>query len=177
MKRTVLVFGLISGAISAAMMAVTMPFIDKIGFSKAEILGYTTIVVSFLLVYVGIRAYRDNVADGTISFWHAFRVGILITLISCLCYVAMWEVLYFNFSSMRQFMDKYAAYMVDQARASGASQEVVQAQLVEIKRYKKLYENPLFNAAITFAEPFPIGLIVTLVSAAVLKRNKPDHPV
>src|SRR5215510_16540282 len=113
MKRTVLVFGLISGAISIAMMAVTMHFIDKIGFSKAEILGYTTIVVSFLLVYAGIRAYRDNVADGAISFGRAFRVGILITLISCLCYVAMWEVLYFSFSSMHQFMDKYAAYMVD----------------------------------------------------------------
>src|SRR5215471_15505030 len=129
MKRTVLTFGLISGAVSMLMMVVvTMPLAGKIGFDKAEILGYTTIVLSFLLVYAGVRSYRDNAGGGTITFGRAFGVGLLITLISCVCYVAIWEALYFNLSSMHEFMDKYASYVVDQAKASGASQEAIQAQ-------------------------------------------------
>jgi len=171
MKKIVLTFGLISGAMMALMLVITMPFVDKIGFDKAEILGYATMVLSFLMVYAGIRSYRDNVGGGSITFARAAAVGLLITLISCFCYVVTWEILYFNLPSMHQFMDKYAEYMADQARASGASQEAIQVQLLEIGKYKELYENPLFNAVITFIEPFPVGLIITLISAAILRKR------
>jgi hypothetical protein len=82
MKKTVLTFGLISGAISSLMMVVTLPFMDQIGFDRAEILGYTTLVLSFLMVYAGIRSYRDNIAGGTLTFKRAFGLGLLITLVS-----------------------------------------------------------------------------------------------
>ncbi len=75
MKKTVITFGLISGLISTLLMVGTMPFVHRIGNDKALILGYTSIVLSFLLVYFGIRSYRDNVADGHISFGKAFGVG------------------------------------------------------------------------------------------------------
>jgi hypothetical protein len=173
MKRTVLVFGLISGAISILMMVlVTMPLTDVIGFDNGEILGYTTIVLSFLMVFVGIRSYRDNVGGGTITFKKAFAVGLLITLISCACYVVTWEILYFTVDSMHQFIDKYSDYMVEQAKASGATPEALQKQIQEIERFKILLKNPLFNAAMTFMEPFPVGLIITLISAAILRKRK-----
>ena len=82
MKKTVLTFGLISGAVSAATMLVTASLADKIGFEKGEILGYTTIVLSALLIFFGVRSYRENVAGGRLSFARGFAVGILITLIS-----------------------------------------------------------------------------------------------
>ena len=172
MKKTVLTFGLISGAISSLMMVSTVPFFDDIGFGhKGEILGYTAIVLSFLLVFFGIRSFRDSAGDGTITFARAFTVGILITLISCVFYVVTWEVLYFNF--LPGFVDKYSAYAVQQLTASGASPEAVQARVQEMKRFKELYENPLINAALTFIEPFPIGLGITLLSAAVLRKKPP----
>lgn len=174
MKKTVLIFGLISGAISSLMMVVTVPFADKIGFDKGEFVGYTIIVLSFLLVYFGIRSYRDNVGNGQITFTKAFAVGISITLISCICYVVTWEVLYFHF--LHGFMDKYSAYMVEKLKASGASSAAVQAQLQQLRKYKELYDNPLLNAAITFIEPFPIGLLITLISAAVLRRKPQSQP-
>jgi len=169
MKKTILTFGLISGAFSSLMMVATVPLEDKIGFNRAEVLGYTLIVLSFLLVFFGIRSYRDNVGHGHITFTKAFVVGISITLITCVCYVVTWEVLYFNF--LHDFMDKYAAYMVEKLRASGASAAAIQAQVQQLKKYKELYENPLFNAAMTFLEPFPVGLAITLISAAVLRRK------
>jgi len=147
MKKTILTYGLISGAFTALMMAVTVPFEDKIGFNHSLFLGYTLIVLSFMLVFFGIRSYRDNAGNGQITFVKGFTIGISITLIMCVCYVVTWEIIYFNF--MHDYLDKYAAYMV-------------------VK-----YENPIFNAAMTFIEPFPVGLLMTLISAAIL-RKKPQ---
>jgi Protein of unknown function (DUF4199) len=79
MRKVVLAFGLISGAISSLMMVLTLPFMETIGLDRAEIIGYATLVLSFLMVFFGIRSYRDNVAGGTIGFVQAFKVGILIT--------------------------------------------------------------------------------------------------
>ena len=166
MKKTIITFGLISGAVSSLMMLATVPFADRIGFDKGLVVGYTGIVLSFLLVFFGIRSYRDNYGDGQITFSKAFVVGISITVISCVCYVMTWEILYFNF--LPDFMDKYGAHMIEKAKASGASAAAVQAQ---VKKYKAMYDNPLINAAMTFIEPFPIGLIMTLISAAVLRRK------
>ena len=169
MKKTVLTFGLIGGAIMAAMMFGTLPFVDKIGFDRGEILGYTTMILAFLLVFFGIRSYRENVGGGQITFGRAFAVGILITLVVCVCYVVAWEILYFKF--MPDFFDKYASYTVEQVRASGASQQVIDAKLEQMKSFKAMYDNPFINSAITFVEPFPIGLIVTLISAAFLRKK------
>ena len=169
MKKTVLTFGLISGAVSSLLVLAMMPFVYRIGFDKGLIVGYTTIVVSLLLVPFGIRSYRENVGGGAISFGRAFAVGILITLISCICYVVAWEIVYFNF--LPDFADKYSAYMVEKARASGASQQVIEATLQEMKSMKSMLDNPLIFAAIGFTEPFPVGLIITLISAAVLRKK------
>ena len=169
MKKTVLTFGLIAGAIMAAMMFATLPFMDKIGFDKGEIVGYTTMILAFMLVFFGIRSYRENVSGGQITFGRAFAVGILITLVACVCYVVAWEILYFKF--MPDFADKYAGYVVEKVRASGASQQVIDAKLEQMKSFKAMYDNPFINAAITFVEPFPIGLIVTLISAVFLRKK------
>jgi len=171
MKRTVLIFGLISGMISSVLMAATMPFVDKLGEATGLILGYTTIVLSFLLVYFGIRSYRDNVGGGRISFGKAFSVGILITLISCVFYVAAWEVLSYKF--MPDFAEKYAAQDVARLKASGASADAVQKETEKMEEFKVQYAKPWYNIAMTFIEPFPVGLVITLISAAVLRRKDP----
>jgi len=170
MKKTVLVFGLLSGAVSAVLMTGTMLFADRIGFDRGLIIGYTTIVLSFLLVFFGIRSYRENVGGGTISFGRAFAVGILITLISSLCYVIAWEILYYNF--LPDFCEKYASYLAEKARASGATQAVIDAQVQQVKDMKVILDNPLKNGLATFIEPFPVGLLITLISAAILRRKR-----
>ena len=168
MKKTVLTFGLISGAVSSVMMLATLPFIDRIGFDKGEILGYTTIVLSFLLVFFGVRSYREN-NGGTMTFGRGVTVGLLITLISCVCYVVTWEIIYFKL--MPGFVEKYSAYTIEHLKASGASQQAIDASVKQMEGFKRMYDNPLMNAAITFTEPFPIGLAVTLISAAVLRKK------
>ncbi len=174
MRKTILTFGLISGALSSLLMVATVPFAHRIGFNNALIVGYTNMVLSFLLVYFGVRSYRDNASNGQITFTKAFAVGISITLISCLFYVVTWEILYFNF--LHDFMDNYGAHTIEKLKASGASPAAVQAQVLQLKKFKEQYENPLFNSLMTFIEPFPVGLAITLISAAVLRKKAQSSP-
>ena len=144
MRGTVVVFGLIAGAILAGGMLVGMPLSDH--GVRGMVIGYTTMVIAFLLVYFGIRSYRDNVGGGSVSFGRAFAIGMLITLVASLCYVAMWEFLYFGTHTMDGLADKM--------------------------QLPPWYENPFFNAAVTLLEPLPVGLIMSLVSAGILRRRE-----
>ena len=170
MKKTVLIFGLISGGISIATMLASLRLEDKIGFDKGSILGYTVLVLSALFIFFGVRSYRENVGDGRLTFGRGFAVGILITLISSACYVGTWEIVYFNF--MPGFAEKYAAHMEEQAKASGASQQKIDEQVREAKQFKQMYDNPVINMGLTFMEIFPVGLVVTLISAGILRKKE-----
>ena len=172
MKKIVWTFGLISGAVMAVFMFATLPFVGDHG-SVDALIGYAGIVGAFLLVYFGIRSYRDNVLGGTISFGRAFSTGILIAVISSVCYVASWEVLYHKF--MPDFYTKYAQSMVDQAQRSGKSQAEVAQVRASMDAMVKHLDNPLYVAAMTFIEPFPVGILIALVSAGVLRRGKREE--
>lgn len=170
MKKIVLTFGLIAGVILAAMLLLTLPFQDELGFDRLQILGYTTMLVAFLLIFFGVRSYRDNVAGGAVRFGRAFAVGLLIGAVASACYVATWEVYYFKFAP--DFMAKYQAHVLENARADGESAAALAKRKAEMDRYAELYANPAINAAVTFFEPLPVALIVSLASAGVLSRRR-----
>ena len=171
MKKTALTFGLISGLMISVLMGGSLLLADKIGSGHSLVLGYANMVASFLLIYFGIRSYRDNTLGGRISFGRAFACGILITLITCVFYVAMWEILYFNF--MPHFMDSYFAAQIRQVQSAGLDPATTAARVAAIQHSQQLYQNPFVNIAYTFIEPLPVGLIITLISAAVLRRKGP----
>lgn len=170
MKKTVWTFGLISGAILSAMMLLTIPFAFEIGFDKGMIIGYTTMVLAFLLVFFGVRSYRDNVAGGRVGFGRALAVGSLIVLIASCCYVATWELIYFKISP--EYAAQMQAHMEEKVRASGESPEVIERKVAQAREFAKMYQNPAINAAITFLEPLPVGLVFALVTAGVLSRRR-----
>ena len=171
MRKTVLTFGLIAGLIISVLMGGSLLLADKIGTGHSMALGYTIMVASFLLIYFGIRSYRDNTLGGQISFGRAFTCGFLIALITTVCYVAMWEVLYFNF--MPHFMDTYFAAQIHKVQSSGYDPATTAAKVAAIQRSQQLYPNPLVTMAYTFMEPLPVGLLITLISAALLRRKNP----
>ncbi len=171
MKKTVLTFGLISGAMISLLMDSSLLLASKLGPTHSMVLGYTIMVASFLLIYFGIRSYRDNTLDGRISFGRAFACGILITLITTVCYVLSWEIIYFNF--MPHFMDSYFAAMIQKVQSSNLDPAATAAQVAAIRHSQQLYQNPLINMAYTFIEPLPVGLLITLISAALLRRKPP----
>src|SRR3954468_4378597 len=117
MKKTVLTFGFIAGFIFSVLMGGSLLIANRIGSAHSMVLRYTIMVASFLLIYFGIRSYRDNTLGGQISFGRAFACGILITLITSVCYVATWEVLYYKF--MPHIMDGCFAAEVHKVQSAG----------------------------------------------------------
>lgn len=170
MKRIVLIFGLIAGGMLSLMMFVTLALLQNTELGHSYLLGYTTMVLAFLMVYFGIRSFRDNVAGGVISYWRGFAIGIAITAIASVCYVAAWEVIYRKFAP--DFYEKYGATVVEEARAKGATPAELEARKVQMDKQMEMYRNPFMNAALTFIEPFPVGLLFTLVSAGMLRRKR-----
>jgi hypothetical protein len=170
MRRIVLTFGLIAGGLLSLMLVVSMALIDRIGMETGQTIGYTTMVLAFLFVFFGVRAYRDNVSGGAIGFGRAFAIGLLITAVASACYVLTWQVIYHWM--IPDFAERYAAQMLESARASGATAEQLAAQSREMERFQALYANPLFNIAITFLEPLPVGVVMSLVSAGILRRRE-----
>ncbi len=172
MKKIVLTFGLIAGGVIAAMFAITLPLTlnGTIDLSNSQLLGYSIMVLAFLMVFFGIRTYRDNNNGGTITFGRAFKVGILITLITAAVYVVSWEIVYYNF--LPDFAERYAALTIQKLREEGASAAAIAKTTQDMARFAELYKNPLFNIGMTFMEIFPVGLIVTLISAAILRRKQ-----
>jgi hypothetical protein len=171
MKRTIWKFGLLTGAIIAGMTAIMLPLCMKgiVDWSHQEIIGWSTMILSFLLVFFGIRSYRDHQGGGSITFGRAFQVGILITLVACAVYVVSWQIVYYGF--LPDFGEKFAAYSIEKIRKSGASEAEIAEATASWTRFAELYRNPLINMGMTFLEIFPVGLIVTLVSAAILRRQ------
>lgn len=174
MKRIVLTYGLISGAILGGMMLVTLPFHDRLGNQGGMVVGYTGMVMAFLLVYFGVRAYRDDVAGGRVGFGRALGVGALIALLASCCYVATWEVLYFGGKS--DYIEKYQAAEMQKLRASGLGEAELAAKQAEMQKFAELYHNPFFNSALTFLEPLPVALVFSLVSAGIVSRRRKGVP-
>jgi hypothetical protein len=170
-----LTYGLIAGALLSAMMLLTLPFMDAIGFDKGMFVGYATMVAAFLMVYFGVRAYRDGRPDGRVTFGQAFRVGLMITLVATVCYVATWELIYYKLAP--DFGDKFAAHSIEQAKASGASEADIAKRTQEVAEFRVMYQKPLVNIAFTFLEPLPVGLLFTLGTAWRLSRKRRDDSV
>ena len=173
MRRLVFRYGLIGGAITSVLMVVAMRFQDEIGFEYGVYVGYASMVLAFMMVYFGVRSYRENVAGGTITFGRAFKVGILITAVTIACYVATWQVVYYKF--MPDFGDKYTAYVLEDARRKGATEAELAARTTEMEKAWELYANPLVNIAFTTLEPLPVGLLFTLITAGLLSRKRREE--
>ena len=170
MKKVVLVYGIIAGMIVAGMMAFsTGYFCAKGDFEGGMIYGYSAMIIAFSMIFVGIKSFRDKYSVGIINFGKAFKVGLFISLIASTIYVLSWLITYYCF--MPDFMDKYAAAMLTKAQASGISADKLAEETAEMAQMKEWYKNPLFVILMTYVEILPVGLVVSLISAFVLKRK------
>jgi hypothetical protein len=126
-------------------------------------------LLAFSLVFVGVKQYRDKFNAGQISFGKAFRIGFFIVLVASSMYVVAWLFNYYLL--MPDFLEKYSAHMLEEMKAQGASAEKIQKESKEMASFAKMYQNPFFNALMTYVEILPVGVVVTLISAMILKRK------
>ena len=171
MTKIVLIFGLISGAIAGGLMWLLVTFVksDGVDFDNAVFVGYATMIIALSMVFFGIKSYRDN-HGGRITFVKGLQVGILISLISAVCYAACWEIYYPSVG--QEFMEKYTAYHLDKMRAEGASEVEIEQARTEGQQFTEMYKNFFVRFAFSLMEIVPVGIVVTLISAALLRRRE-----
>lgn len=172
MKRTLIVFGLILGFIITAFMVYsTAMCYTNPDFKSNDVVGYAGLLLAFSLIFVAIRNFRDKHNNRTITFGKAFKIGLYITLIASTMYVGVWIIDYYLF--IPDFMDKYIAHVLKEAKAAGADQVELGKKTTEMANFKEMYKNPLFVVLISYLEVIPIGLVVSVISALILKRKQP----
>ena len=167
--RYVLVYGAIAGAIVILVLCAGFTF-DLSNHASSQWFGYLVMLVALSLIFVGVKRYRDVECGGVIRFGRALAVGLGIAAVAAVVYVIGWE-LYLAVTGW-DFMAEYGASIVEGMRAKGASSAAIAAKSEELRGFAEMYRNPVYRAAMTFAEIFPVGLIVAFLSAAVLRNPR-----
>lgn len=171
MKKTVLIFGLISGSIVTAFMVYASTACYKnADFKTSEVVGYAGMLIAFSFIFVGIKNYRDKFNNGVISFGKAFKTGLYISLIASSLYVGVWLIEYYLF--MPDWLDKYCTHVINAKKAGGVSSTEVDKTISQMASMQEMYKNPLFVILFTYVEVLPIGIIISLISALILKRKE-----
>ncbi len=173
MRKIVITYGLISGAIITILFLLSMYLWSKgiINFDNGEYFGYGSMLVALSMIFFGIKSFRDNQNGKSIGFWKGAQVGILITLLSSFVYAASWEV-YMQVSPKNSFMEEYTAHYIDKLKEKGASQEEIEKTKTEMASMQEMYKNPIIRFGMTLMEILPVGIIVTLLSAAILRKKE-----
>ncbi len=170
MLRYSLIYGGIIGCVIIAFMVVVMLVLGTDNLAVSEVAGYAIMLVILSLVFIGIKRYRDIEHGGVVKFTQAAGVGIGIAVVSAFFYAVSWEG--FLLATDYSFIDVYSQSQIDAIKAQGLSAAEEAARIAEVEQGTQNYRNPLFRMPITFIEIFPVGLVVALSSAAILRSPK-----
>ncbi len=171
--RYALVYGALSGAVAIVLIILTV-VLDLPDHLHSEWFGYLLMLVSLSMIFVGVKRYRDLERGGVVRFLPALGVGLGIAVVAGLFYVVGWEIFLATTDSnfIDRYMAEYTAGLVRDMQAEGAAPAAIQARIAEMRAMAESYKNPLFRVPITFVEIFPVGLVVALVSAAILRNPR-----
>jgi hypothetical protein len=174
MKRVILIFGLLAGALISGFVIVMIGLWENSGvIFDSELLGYASMVIALSMVFFGIKSYRDNYQKGVIRFWKGVQIGALITLLASLMYTITWETYHrVNPAGYASFINKYCDSTINKKKAEGVSAAEIEQVVKRLQNMKKLMENPAIRFGMTLMEILPVGIIITLISAAVLRKKE-----
>jgi hypothetical protein len=172
MKKIILTYGLIAGGIVCILWIAAYPLHESgvINFDNGMIVGYTSMVIALSTIFFAIKNHRDQNRSGSITFLEGLKIGLLITAIAAIMYALTWEVYYNTVAS--DYMEKWSAYSIDKMKANGASEAEISTAQSEMAEMAEMYKNPLVRFGFTLMEIVPVGLLLSLISAGVLRKRQ-----
>lgn len=170
MRRIILVYGAISGSviigITIGSLLIFEPGSSAMG---SEWMGYLIMIIVLSLIFFGVKSYRDEELGGVISFKKALGLGLGIAAVAGIFYTGIWEI--YVQATGGEFIDLYIESHLQGMRESGAAETAIAQAREKMQEFKEMYQNPLIRMAITFMEIFPVGLVISLISAALLRKS------
>ncbi|MEM8772313.1 MAG: DUF4199 domain-containing protein [Pseudomonadota bacterium] len=170
MLRTAIIYGGISGVIVIGVMTAGIAMSGGEGGGSSQLFGYTIMLLALSLIFIGVKQRRDKEFGGVIKFWPAFLTGLSIAAVAGVFYVIGWEI--YLASTDHAFIEQYAAGVIEKKRAAGASAAEIEKLTADMAKMAENYGNPLFRVPVTFTEIFPVGFLIALISAAILRNPK-----
>lgn len=176
MKKNVLVFGSIASIILGLLVFIPFTFFPKYcGSEYGMFIGYGSMIIAFAFIFTAIKNYRDEYNGGVVSFGKAFQIGLLITLMGSTFYVVVWMFEYHYF--LPNFMENYSAHQLETYKAAGHTAAEISQMKAMLDAQTAAYHNPLVRIAYTYIEVLPVGLLIALIAALILKRKTPVNAV
>jgi hypothetical protein len=170
MLKKILVYGVIAGLIAGLPLSAFVIFRRDTPPAHGMLIGYTIMLIALSTIFVAVKRHRDEALGGVIRFWPAFGLGLGISFVAGILYVLAWEAscaaTHFDFAS------GYAASLIAEKRAAGASAAELAKFTAEMERFKIQYANPLYRLPMTFLEIFPVGILVSLITAGLLRSPR-----
>ncbi|WP_422345893.1 DUF4199 domain-containing protein [Parasphingorhabdus sp.] len=170
MLKIILVYGVISGGIVIGTMMLGLLTSGGQGFFASEYFGYLMMLIALSMIFIGIKRYRDLELGGVIKFLPAFGFGLAIAAIAGLIYVCVWEI--YLFSTDYAFIHEYTSGLIEAKKAEGLSGDALDKFVSEMEDMRTSYAKPYIRLPMTFMEIFPVGLIISLLSASLLRNPK-----
>ncbi len=170
MSRIILFFGIAAGLIVIVPMSLMLANAEHGSAATSMFTGYLIMVLALSLIFFGVKRLRDRELGGVIRFVPALLVGLGISAVAGVIYVIGWEITLAvtDFA----FIDSYSTGAVEAARAKGASAADIEAVILQMDEFRRQYANPLFRLPMTFVEIFPVGVLISLISAALLRSSR-----
>ncbi len=172
MKKIIWTYGIIAGIIVGAMLWITIPLHlnGVVTFDNGMYVGYTNMVIALSTIFFAVRSYRDNHQGGVISFGKALKIGLLISLIASAFYALSWEISYRTVAG--DYMASYTEYQVGKLEEQGATEQQIAAAREEYESFGELYDNFFVRLGFTVMEILPVGLVISLLCAALLRKKE-----
>ena len=172
MQRIIFVYGFIAGlvVIGSAIIAITLTGGENTAHSAMAWLGYLIMLIALSSIFVAIKRYRDTQLGGVIGFGKATLLGLGISVVAGVIYVVCWEI--YLVATDHAFISQYVEGAIAAKQAEGMGGAELDAYIAQMNTLEQQYANPLFRVPMTFLEIFPVGLLITLVSAAILRNGK-----
>ena len=174
MKKSVLRYGGYSAAVLVILFVIGMALGEGLDYGIREVIGYASIILSLLFVFLGIKHYRDQENNGLISFGKGLVIGLLISVIASLAF-GLIDLIYVRFINP-EFVTEYYNEMVEQVRATVPAEEV-EAKIEEMEAQREMFSSPAMSFMLMFLTVFVIGFIVSIISALILQRKTTSHAV
>jgi uncharacterized protein DUF4199 len=174
MQKVSLIFGLLAGILVSGFLVLFIVIWEKTGeIIESQLMGYAAMVFALSLIFFGIKSYRDHQQSGAIRFWKGAQVGLLITLVASLMYAITWETYnQLRPASSAAFINYYIECQIIKVKERGASSTEIEQEIKKMDEMKAMYRNPMIRFGITLMEILPVGIIITLISAAILRKKE-----
>jgi Protein of unknown function (DUF4199) len=171
MLNKILSYGAIAGLIvGLVLFGTTVAMNGHPPSAYGAVIGYSSMLIALSAVFVAIKRRRDDDLGGVIKFWPAFGLGLGISVVAGIFYVLAWEAA-LAYTHM-DFAGDYGKYLIKQKIAAGVSGDALAKFTADMQQFKQQYDQPIYRLTMTFSEIFPVGVLVSLVSAGLLRNSR-----